>query len=164
MSDPAPASQGLAKELDVLQADIAYHIETFRSYAKKDRLWAIGLRMAVAALGALTTFILGIKANLKIDEATIASGIALALSAAIPVFAAWDAVHLYQDNWMNNTANYTALYALDDDIKFARMDNSRITRESVDAFYRRYRSIMDGTNRSWQRARMKKDQASGDKR
>jgi hypothetical protein len=80
--------------------------------------------MTVVIFGTLTTLLLGLKTNPILNGYDNAiSAAALFLSAAVPIFSAWDAFYDHRWLWIRYTTAQQGLYGILDDLEYAVAGN-----------------------------------------
>ncbi|MFG1382686.1 DUF4231 domain-containing protein [Xanthobacter versatilis] len=149
-------SEGTNKQIEFLRGQLKANIDGFRIRRLTSKKKAFRLRMAVVILGAVTTLLLGIKNTplLSSQGADWVSAAALAFSAAVPIFSAWDAFFDHRWLWTRYTTAQTSLYAILDDLEFAIAGNE-ITNEKIDELYAQFRAVLQETNSAWADKRTK---------
>jgi len=111
--------------------------------------------MTIVVLGAVTTMVLGLKPYAHFahgDE--LLTAVALVLSAAIPIFAAWEAFFDHRWLWVRYTAMLSSLYAIQEELKYAHaageMDEAKL-----DSLFERLQGVLEAENREWLSKRQK---------
>jgi hypothetical protein len=155
--------EAVAPTVEFLRTQLKTNIDGFRLRRAASKSKAFFIRMAVVVFGALTTLLLGLKSNplLSMHEPLL-SGAALFLSAAIPIFSAWDAFYDHRWLWVRYTAAQQALYGILDDLEYG-LAQGEISRDQMDDFYKRFRAVLQETNSAWTDKRTKMETDDGKK-
>jgi hypothetical protein len=134
-------------KLDFLRTQLKTNIDGFRARQADSKRKGFLIRMTVVVLGALTTVLLGLKANTLFSSYDSAmSAAALVLSATIPIFSAWDAFYDHRWLWIRYAAAQQGLYGILDDLEYA---GPNISSDKLDELYARFRAVLQETNSAW---------------
>jgi hypothetical protein len=137
------------KSAAFLKKQLEQNIAGFRARRVKNKRKAFFLRMTVVTLGAITTLLIALKTNLwvtqRIDSDFLAAA-ALASSAAVPIFSAWDAFFDHRWLWVRYAGAQQALYGVLDDLEFG---GDKLSDKELEELYLRFRQVLQQTNDSW---------------
>jgi len=110
----------------------------------KNRQKALRVRVSLAAAGALTTLLLGLKSSPPFApyEAWL-SAVALIISAFVPILTAWDSFCDYAWRWNLDRRTYHQLDRLLDDYDVKAANASPLPIADINDLYARYRAALD---------------------
>ncbi|MDX0985774.1 SLATT domain-containing protein [Sinorhizobium medicae] len=156
MGEQSAASQEHSKteRIEFLRQKLIENMEDFDWEARKARRRAFSNKIAIAACGALTTFLIGLQANeLAKAYALHMSAAALFFSALVPIFTAWDAFYDHRWQWVQKTMVHRTLAGILYDLEYETSGHTNVPDSTIEALYRRLRSTFDESNRVWQEKR-----------
>jgi hypothetical protein len=154
-------NEDVKPKLEFLRTQLKTNIDGFRARQADSRRKAFLIRMAVVVLGALTTILLGLKANTLFSSYDSAmSAAALFLSATIPIFSAWDAFYDHRWLWIRYTSAQQGLYGILDDLEYA---GPNISGDKLDELYMRFRAVLQEANSAWMDKRTKMEMGDASK-
>jgi hypothetical protein len=167
----APNRDGESEEYDmsddliemryqVIRSTIERNIKSFSTKREHNRNRAFVLRMIIVVVGAATTVVLGFKPYAGFSNAdAVLSSVALVLSGIVPIFAAWEAFFDHRWLWLRYTETLGSLYALRDELDYARAGN-QLDAEKLDDFFDRTERTLEKQNKEWTTKR-KREHTSG---
>ncbi|MFL5381428.1 MAG: DUF4231 domain-containing protein [Longimicrobiaceae bacterium] len=132
-----------------LRKTIVERSSALNDQAEANRQRAFQMRMLVTGLSALTTVLIGIK-GLTSAWSIGVQNIALATSALVSMFSAWDAFFNYRTNWLTQQKVVGLLKELEKDLNYLTVaGEDTVEGEKLDELYERYRQIMSDYNSAW---------------
>jgi hypothetical protein len=143
----ADQSVALGKAEYLLQT-LDGQIAKFRARRRENRTRSMFFKLAVTLFAALTTILIGIKADSA--TGTQLQNLALIFSAAGTLFSSWDLFFNYRGLWIRYTVTVVQLINLRSDLDYQlHGDTDNLAESAVDELYRRYQAIMSETNTEW---------------
>ncbi|MDO9062408.1 MAG: SLATT domain-containing protein [Bradyrhizobium sp.] len=152
MNQPEPIHE--RADIAFLRRRLAENISTFKSRRLHNRSMAFRLKMVVVALGVAATILLGLKQYAAAYTGESFGAIALVLTAAVPIFATWDAFFDYRWLWVRYTAVLDTLYAVSDDLEFAIVQQNEPTIADVKVLFERMQGGLLEANKQWEQKRV----------
>jgi DNA-binding PucR family transcriptional regulator len=147
--DTKPKTEALRKMLDE-------QIESFERRRRRDKKKALGFRIAQAVASAVVTVLLGLNVS-QLGFRDVAQewlkSLALVISAAATVFAAWDAFFDHRELWVRYTSAAAALKTLRSELNYRAAGPDPMTEADADKLFQRFQEILDQANTSWQQLR-----------
>jgi hypothetical protein len=145
--------QGAETKFEVVKAAVENNIKTFRAKRDFNRTRAFGLRLAIVAIGALTTICLGLKPYASFSNSdAILSSVALLLSASVPLLAAWEAFFDHRWLWIRYTGTLNSLYAIRDELDFTHAAGE-IKEAQLDSLFSRFQNTLGEVDSDWSKQR-----------
>ena len=152
------------ESLEYLRTQLSEQINGFdssRGFYRKINLY---VTLTTACLSAITTVLIG--ANQAISGtsfAVIVSITALICSSAITVVAAYDGFIRSKELWIQKTDTWMSLQNLEANIIYLeKKQNTPLSQDQIDNFYRQFDAILMGEHESWKKVRSTSDSASRD--
>jgi hypothetical protein len=151
-------SEACAKATFLLRM-ISERIDSFQKRREKNRKTAFRLKMSIAALGAMTTILLGLQvANPHLVQ--YIKNLALCTSSLITIVATWESFFDYRGLWVRYTATRARLMALRAQLDFMLAGNRDcIEVANINKLFDQYENILEETNSSWLQGRLGKQHA-----
>ena len=140
------------EQLTFLRDRLKRNEEFFRRQRDINSWWAVRLRIGIAALGALTTVVLGFKFAVpkgQLDWHDYAANFALVLSGLVTALSVWETTADYRWRWTSYGLTLTRLYGLNDALEYVVRSETGITPEQLDAIFARLQIILADTNEDW---------------
>jgi hypothetical protein len=159
--------QPQSSQTDFLRTALARDTASFRVRRTSNRRKAFGNQIVATLSGALTTVLLGLKANAIFASAEpYMSALALVLSATATLFATWEAFFDHRWLWVRYTATLSELYSISDDLEYAAAGGHTIPQDKLDDLHRRRQQTLMETSNAWsdKRAREAINKTDGTKK
>jgi hypothetical protein len=145
-SDGAPVSK-----LDVLMKYIGEEIDKSDRRRKKNKTWAVTLRLTSILSTAAIPVLLGMK--LSSPQVALAN-VALIMGTLATIVNAWELFYGHKELWAANTVTWTELGSLKVDVEYAiaslpASTPAAISQEEIDRLHERFQKIMADSNAAW---------------
>ena|SRR6266404_1485207 len=133
---------------EFLHAELEKHIKTFCEDRQSNKRKAFHLKIWGTVFSAITTILLGLQG---FDHwTTYLKNSALALSAFVTVFAAWDAFFNHRALWVHYKSIQMELEAVLAELDYLLADsNGSPKSEDVDALFCKYQQVLKRSTQSW---------------
>lgn len=142
-----PSAQADTGALQHIQDEVGRHIKSFSSSKRFFRRLSLLQTVTTAALGALTTFLIGLA---QIYERTWLNALSLAFSALATISAAWTGWYGARQAWVANQMALNQLYALRSRIAFeSRLSGQPTEAERARTYYIECQRILNEANSQW---------------
>jgi hypothetical protein len=150
----------VSEKLAFLETEIAARAASFgrsRDWYRGRALWHT---LSVAVLSASTTASVALAKQYSQDAWLT---VAILAGAALTILTALDGLHSYRNMWVRNNATLMRLYELQSDVGMAKAGaGGDLPDKAVDAFYKRYKRILEEANAGWEGVRKNVPQGSAE--
>lgn len=149
-------------KIDYMRSHLDTQIGEFNARRRRDKKKAVRAKVAQASVGAAVTVILGLdNTALGFSTSTDArlKALALFLSAAVTIVAAWDAFFDHRSLWIRYAGVLAGLKAIRAELEYLTSDSDAVSEVELDALFRRSQALLESANLSWQQLRASERQA-----
>lgn len=137
---------------EFVERAIEHEIQAFDSSRQFYRRGFYYFTLGTAILSAATTVLIGMS-KIYSNQAWI-SALALATSAGITIFAAWDGFFRHKDLWVQKTDTWMALQSLQSNFQFAKLKaGGSLSEEQIEEFFKRFNRIVMAEHELWKKVR-----------
>ncbi|MBB4892041.1 CBS domain containing-hemolysin-like protein [Streptomyces olivoverticillatus] len=154
-SDSGRSSTNATAALAYVEEQVAHHIRSFSSSRTFYQRRSLAQTVSAAALGALTTFLIGLG---QIYPQAWLSAAALASAGLTTVASAWTGWFGSRQAWVINQAALNKLYTLRAQIRFDKLSRTdsadAISPAAVQGYHDRCQEILHEANSSWEQLRL----------
>jgi hypothetical protein len=151
-----PKSMSSKSKTDYLRNHLDTQIDEFNARRRRDKKKAVRAKVVQASAGAAVTVILGLD-NTALGFSTTTDArlktLALFLSAAVTIVAAWDAFFDHRSLWIRYAGVLAGLRAIRAELEYLTSDPDSINETELDGLFRRTQALLESANLSWQQLR-----------
>jgi hypothetical protein len=139
-------------QLDFIRQGVQDRIVGIKGRISHYRNIAFWSHIGSAALAAIISFLLAIKAEGKILSEAIRL-VSLLITCSITVIGAYNAFYSHKEMWIANNEALNEFYSLQFDMEFFLQGKGEVTEQTLGEFKKRYDAILRKLNEGWSKAR-----------